>query len=172
MASLDDGKVQITAWVKQTWWRGGTCLDVGACDGKWFYLLGDYLRMDAIEIFAPNIEKFYLKERYNKVFHQDIRKFCYPYYDYVIFGDVLEHLSIEDAQKVLSYANHRCQDLIIAVPFLYDQEELDGNINEIHIQNDLTEEIFNERYPGYELLWSNGRYAYYHKDFNGNAQRL
>lgn len=170
MASIDNGKVQITAWVKQTWWRGGTCLDVGACDGKWFYLLGDYLRMDAIEIFYPNIEKYFLKERYNKVFHEDIRNFKYPYYDYIIFGDVIEHMTVEEAQAVLEYANPRCRDLIIAIPFLYQQDEIDGNKNEIHIQSDLTKEIFAERYPGYECLWADNSYAYYHKDFTKNAQ--
>ena len=53
--------------------------------------------------------------------------------------------------------------MIIGVPFLYPQDELYGNPWERHIQADLTEELFNERYPGFKMLVRPmGNYAYYH----------
>ena len=67
------------------------------------------------------------------------------------------------AQAVLERARPRCRDLIIGVPFLYPQDAIYGNPYERHIQADLTEEIFDERYPGFELLVKpTNNYAYYH----------
>ena len=162
MASYDLGKVEVSDWVKNHFWKGATCLDVGACDGKWYNLLGGYLAMDAVEIFAPNIEWHQLRQKYRMVFNADIYDLTYDYYDLIIFGDVLEHMSIDKAQAVLKYAKHHCIDLIIGVPWLYPQDELYGNPYEKHLQADLTEELFNERYPGHEKLFSFKNYAYFH----------
>lgn len=162
MASYDLGKVEVSDWVKNHFWKGATCLDVGACDGKWHNLLGGYLAMDAVEIFTPNIEWHQLRQKYRMVFNADIYDLTYDYYDLIIFGDVLEHMSIDKAQAVLKYARHHCIDLIIGVPWLYPQGELYGNPYEKHLQADLTEELFNERYPGYEKLFGFENYAYFH----------
>ena len=35
MGSYDYGKTEIVEWVKENFPKGSTCLDVGACDGKW-----------------------------------------------------------------------------------------------------------------------------------------
>lgn len=163
MASYEYGKTLIVHWVKDHFKEGATCLDVGACDGKWHGLLGDYLEMDACEAFQPNIQGWELAKKYNKVFWGDICNLEYDYYDLVIFGDVIEHLTVGKAQKVLTYAKEHADDLIIAVPYEYPQDELYGNPYEKHIQDDLTPEIFDSRYPGFEIIWANSEYAYYHR---------
>lgn len=169
MGSYNCGKAWIDAWIKDNFPKGSTCLDVGACDGKWAKHLGDYLKMDACEAFLPNIEKHELAKKYNKVYWGDIANLEYEYYDLIIFGDVIEHLYIGKAQKVLDYAKDRCKDLIIAVPYEYPQDEIYGNPYEKHIQDDLTPEIFDMRYPGYELLLRPAEdYAYYHKQVIAN----
>ena len=61
MASINEGKADIVAWVKNTFPKGSTCLDVGPCDGKWHDLLGDYLVMDAVEVYEPNIHNHNLQ---------------------------------------------------------------------------------------------------------------
>ena len=164
MGSYNEGKLEVVEWVKQRFPKGSTCLDVGACDGKWFNLLGDHFKMDCVEIFKPNVYEHDLMNKYEKVFVNDVANFRYAWYDLIIFGDVLEHMPVENAQAVLKYAEPRCNDLIIGIPFLYTQGAIYGNPWEEHIQNDLTPELFNERYPGYELIirpiWE---YAYYHK---------
>lgn len=163
MASYDYGKIEVVNYIYQNFTPGSTCLDVGACDGKWSALLGHYLTMDAVEIFAPNIIEHRLKSKYRRVWECDIYNFKYDHYDLIIFGDVLEHMTVERAQAVLEYARPRCCDLIIGVPFLYQQDAIYGNEYERHIQDDLTPEIFEGRYPGYELLIQpRGDYAYYH----------
>lgn len=164
MGSYNEGKPEVVRWVKDHFPKGSTCLDVGACDGKWWYLLGDYLKMDAVEIFQPNIAMHDLKRKYNKVFYGDICGMEYGHYDLIIFGDVLEHMTVEKAQKVLKYAEPRCKDMVIGIPFLYSQDEIYGNPWEKHIQNDLTPELFDERYPGYEVIVRPlNEYCYYHK---------
>ena len=163
MASYDYGKIEIVNYVYQHLAPSSTCLDVGACDGKWANLLNHYLTMDAVEIFKPNIIEHGLSARYRNVFNMDIADLEYKWYDLIIFGDVIEHMTVENAQKVINYARGRCRDMIIGVPFLYPQDALYGNPYEKHIQDDLTEELFNERYPGFSLLVKpRGDYAYFH----------
>lgn len=163
MASYDDGKQDIVEYICQHFPHGSTCLDVGACDGKWHSLLGHHLVMDAVEIFEPNVSYYNLADRYRHVYTCDVYDLAYDWYDLIIFGDVIEHMTIERAQTVLNYAEQRCHDMIIGVPYLYKQEPLYGNEYERHIQDDLTEKIFKERYPGYEILAKpRGDYAYYH----------
>lgn len=161
MGSFEYGKLQICAWVRKYFPRSATILDVGACDGNWRRRLPDYPAMDAVEAYGPNLKNL---EGYRSVFHADIRGFRYEDYDLIIFGDIIEHLSVSEAQAVLKYAVPRCQDMIIAVPFLFPQGAILGNPYEIHIQDDLTPENFAERYPGFEILYDTGHsYCYYHK---------
>ena len=163
MASYDYGKIEIVNYIYQHFAPGSTCLDVGACDGKWCDLLGHYLTMDAVEIWAPNIIEHALKNKYRRVWECDAYDFKYDRYDLIIFGDVIEHMTVERAQRVLEYAKGRCKDMIIGVPFMYPQDAIYGNPYEEHIQPDLTDKIFHERYPGFTMLCQpRGDYAYYH----------
>lgn len=164
MASLNAGKAEIVYWAKKIFAEGATALDVGACDGKWYDLLGDYFNMDAVEIFAPNIKKNGLKKKYKTVYNLDIVDYEYKWYDLIIFGDVIEHMTVENAQKALAYAYPRCTDMIIAIPYLWSQPEIYGNKWELHIQNDLTDEIFHQRYKGFENIIKYNDYGYYHKN--------
>lgn len=164
MSSYSEGKTEVKEWILENIEEGSTCLDVGACDGVWYNLVGEHLQMDAVEVYEPNINSYDLKDKYNKVFNMNIKDCYYFYYDCIIFGDVLEHLTVEDAQKVLKYAEDHTKHIIIAIPFLFEQGALYGNKYEIHIQDDLTKELFDKRYPGYEILWENDKYAYYHKE--------
>ena len=163
MGSFNIGKPEAIEWIHQHFRKGETCLDVGACNGKWSRLLEGYLKIDAVEAFAPNIFQNHLQTRYNRVYKADIRELEYEPYDLIIFGDVLEHMSVEDAQKVLAYAWTRCRDLIVAVPFMHDQGEKYGNPYEVHVQNDLTHERVLERYPGLAPIFLTDIYGYYTK---------
>ena len=169
MPSYDFGKDTVVSWIRETFPANSEILDVGACDGKWAQLLPEYENMDAVEVFEPSAN--YIRGMYREVFNVDISDFKYKHYDLIIFGDVIEHLTVENAQKVLRYAKRRCNDMIVAVPFLYPQGELYGNPYEAHLQPDLTAEIFAQRYTGFEVLHDTGRnYCFYHKE-NNNEQR-
>ena len=163
MASLNIGKPEAVNWIKNHFERGSTCLDVGACDGKWSDLVGDYLKMDAVEVFAPNITNHKLMDKYDVIYACDVRELAYGNYNLIIFGDVLEHMSVEDAQKVLAYAWDRCDDLLVAVPYMWVNRSHYGNPYEVHIQDDLTPENVRERYPGLKALYITPKYGYYTK---------
>ena len=155
------GKSEVCAWIRERFHPTCEILDVGSGCGTWRKLLPEFHRMDAIEIFKPS---FFRLDGYREKFLADIRRFSYERYDLIIFGDVIEHLSVKDAQRVLAYARPRCTDMIVAVPFLYKQGPVGGNEAERHIQDDLTAELFAERYPGFEVLVDTGEnYCYYHK---------
>ena len=164
MASYDAGKAEIVNWIREHFPRGSSCLDVGACDGKYSDLLRNYLIIDCVEIYQPNIIEHNLREKYHRCIAGDIADLHYTWYDLIIFGDVIEHMDVKKAQKVLRYANKRCTDMIIGVPYCLSQGAIYGNPWEVHIQDDLTEELFRQRYKGYEiLLQPQADYCYWHK---------
>lgn len=161
MASYDLGKSDLLKWIRKNFSTDSEILDVGACDGKYRQLLFNYPNMDAVEVFEPNANA--IKTLYRNTYCLDISEFQYNHYDLIIFGDVIEHMEVSKAKKVLQYATRRCHDMIVSVPFLYPQGELYGNPWERHIQDDLTPELFEERYPGFEPLIEMPNYCYYHK---------
>ena len=160
-------KKEITDYLKKHFNQVVTILDVGAGEGTYLpFLLPHFSRIDAVEVFKPNIENFELEKRYRKVYNEDIRDFEYEYYDIIIFGDVIEHLEVKEAQKVLKYAYNRCKEMIVAVPYLSPQGIEEDNIYEIHKQDDLTDKKMKKRYPYLKNVYKDDKYGYYIKEEN------
>lgn len=133
-------------------------LDVGAGQGKYRVLLPEYEYVYAVEVFEPYIHENNLLELYHKVYTQDIREFV-DVYGYslltgmvVVMGDVLEHLTCEDAQHVLEMLSRYVTEIIVVVPYEYPQNEEDGNVHQRHLQDDLTVESMTRDYPELTLL--------------------
>lgn len=166
MASYNDGKDFIVDWICDRVPQGGRVLDVGACDGKWAALIRtkrEDIILDACEIYKPNAANIF--HMYDQLFVGDIHAYRYRprYYDLVIFGDVIEHMEVYKAVEVLAHAKKCAKDYVVGIPFEYKQGPIYGNWWERHIQDDLTPEIFEKRYPGHELLIRpRPDYAYYH----------
>jgi 2-polyprenyl-3-methyl-5-hydroxy-6-metoxy-1,4-benzoquinol methylase len=137
--------------------RSTGILDVGPGRGKYGALLRErgYRSIDAVEIYGPYIESFGLSTIYDKVHHMDVADFKYDFYDVVIFGDVLEHLTVKKAQAVTAYAKSHSALIIVSVPYLLPQigGQLDGSGD--HRQPDLTRDLFLQRFPGFVLLADN-----------------
>lgn len=164
MGSYDYGKADVCNWIRTHFSRFSTILDMGACDGKWRYLLPRFRNMDGVEVFEPNYNHLKELNIYRNLYLADARTFEYDWYDLIIFGDIVEHMTPEEAKKMLDYAKPRCKDMIVVVPFLYEQGEEDGNPYNVHVQDDLTADLFEERFPGYGVLCApTDDYRYYHK---------
>ena len=76
-------------------------------------------------------------------------------------GDVLEHLSVSDAKKILSIVKENDILCLVAVPYNYEQGTYMDNVHETHLQPDLTHELFLQRYPDFKLLIGDDKYGYY-----------
>lgn len=143
-------------------------LDLGAGCGTYSDMLKKYgYFMEGVEIFKPYIDQYDLKNKYHRLHNVNLLDYeSYNYHRLVIMGDVLEHLSVEDAKAIIAKYLGKMSNLLVAVPFLMEQGEYEGNTYETHLQADLTPQVMNERYPELELLYGNEFYGYYiNKDF-------
>lgn len=122
-----------------------TILDVGAGSGTYADLLmqNRYIgaKIDAVEVWQPYIEEFRLNQKYRKVYDVDIRDFDRYNHDLVIFGDILEHMSLDDALKVWDTASKYCAHAVISIPIIhYHQGEINDNPYEVHVKDDWSHE--------------------------------
>lgn len=134
-------------------------LDVGAGQGKYRLLLTVCPKVDACEVWEPTVVAENLRSLYRSVYVQDVRALVDESwwnedvgYDLVIMGDVLEHLTREDAQHVLARVAEVGADVVVIVPFMYPQDEEDGNVYQRHLQDDLTPELMATEYPSLRLI--------------------
>ena len=137
-------------------------LDVGPGIGTYSDLLCPFdYRMDAVEIFEPYVDKYKLREKYDNVYINSIVVFDIKDYDFIILGDVLEHLPENYAKELINDIVNSGKECLVAVPYEMEQGEHEGNIHETHYQADLTPEVMAERYPSLTCIFSNEYYGYY-----------
>lgn len=116
-------------------------LDVGAGAGIYLDLirnsLGNEVIVDAVEVWNPYIEYFNLRNRYNNVYELDVKDFTNFDYDLVIFGDVLEHMTEQEAVEVWNRVSKMAKNAIISIPIVhYHQDAINNNPYEIHVEED------------------------------------
>lgn len=122
-------------------------LDIGPGWGKYRWLLPEY-EFDGVEAWEPYVHQHRLDAFYDTMHILDVTNFSYPQrYGAVIFGDVLEHISVEGAQRAIRDARAHADHVLVAVPFEMIQGAEEGNHHEIHLQDDLNAELMAERYP-------------------------
>ena len=139
-----------------------TVIDVGVEGGKWsdlFKATGICKIIDGIEAYAPLIEINHLNEKYDHIYNMDVREYIKTpdnkKYDVAILGEILEHLTVEEAREVLDYFCDNATEVVVTVPYQYQQDAINGNEFQEHIQDDLTREIVLERYPRLVLVEDN-----------------
>ncbi len=143
-------------------------LDVGAGSGAWGKGLLE-LNVEALEVHEPFIHEYNIPAFYRYVYLGDIRYFNFDKYDYLILGDILEHLTKEDGVALINKINEKEKKCFVGVPYLLEQGEkgFDGEGKEYdaksqkHEQPDLTPEIMKERYPSLKVFFSWEWYGYY-----------
>lgn len=137
-----------------SWYTGLSIVDVWAGSWQKWKLLRDVSDMIyAVEVFQPYIDQYQIGNIYNSVINENIMDIYKKIKAKVwIFGDILEHLSVNDAQEIIEYLKRKQYIIYVQVPYMYPQWEEFWNKYEIHLQPDLTEENFLERYPWFVLL--------------------
>lgn len=147
-----------------------TILDVGAGSGTYAKALAlngySRARMNAIEVWQPYIDKFNLEGKYSKVFKADVREWDDFNYDLVIFGDILEHMTKEEAIAVWDKVSQQAKYAVIAIPIIhYHQGEIEGNPYEKHVKEDWTNEEVLETFSNIVDSWSGRIVGAYWADF-------
>lgn len=129
-------------------------LDVGAGQGKYGRLLREFPLVDACEVWQPYVIEHDLTSLYREVYNCEIQTLVLQRraYDVTILGDVLEHLAADDAQWVVNELCHSGADVIVVVPYLYEQGPEHGNHYQRHLQPDLTPEVMARRYAQLRLV--------------------
>lgn len=137
-------------------------LDIGAGCGTYGTLLkGFFEYIDGVEAYEPYISEFALDKVYNNIFCIDALDVNLMPYDYIIMGDIIEHLTVMEA-KILTTRIHRAnKKMMVAIPYMMPQGAVGGNDYEIHRQDDLTHKLFLERYPMMHNLFKNEHYGVY-----------
>lgn len=155
-------KDEIVDYLKQKFPKGSIGLDMGCGSGKYGILLDSYFALDGVEVCKDVIFPITIKS-YDRIYLADIKDFQFHFYNFIILGDVLEHLTTSEAQKLLDYILPKCDEVIIAVPFEYKQGIVDNNVYEVHKQDDLTPQLMFDRYPCLKAKWINSECGVYVK---------
>ena len=155
-------KEEVKEWFLKNVPTSKRILDVGPGIGTYSDLLRSLgYRIDAVEIYEPYIEKYNLRDKYDNVFIGSIVTFDINDYDFIILGDVLEHIPANYAKELIRDIVAAKKECLVAIPYEMEQGEHEGNIYETHHQPDLTHEVMIERYPDLSCIYRNEYYGYY-----------
>jgi len=152
-------------------------LDVGPGAGKWQIKINQRFnnaKIEGCEIFPKYVEKHNLREKYNKIHISNILDFEWEneYYNVVILGDILEHLTIEDANKLLNKCKSKGALTIVQVPWASSGDSYGENEYKECVQKDLSPQVMSSRYPSLEYITCNelsGAYYLPQKPRKANA---
>jgi glycosyltransferase involved in cell wall biosynthesis len=91
-----------------------------------------------LEIWEPYIEKYSLSSKYHNIIKEDIRDFTpQKTYGITLMGDILEHMTKEEAIKVYYKLLESSEYVLISIPInYYPQDEYMGNPYEKHVKDD------------------------------------
>lgn len=148
--SSDLGKSEIVEWVRKNEPTINRIMDIGAGNGTYPVLFKNNNQLCltaewvAVEAWEPYISQFKLDTLYDKVIHQDIRLLDWSTlgkFDLVIAGDVLEHMTKDEAITLVDKIVENGSTLIISIPVCFcPQDVYAGNPFEIHVKDDWTDE--------------------------------
>lgn len=99
-----------------------------------------------VEIWQPYVERYGLSDLYPTLHNQDARVWSPDEgqaFDVTFLGDVLEHMSTEDARNLIDRAKSWSDTVVVSIPIGYHpQGEWEGNPHETHITDNWTVEKF------------------------------
>ena len=117
-------------------------IDIGPGEGTYARLMRNVLKVPywtGVEVWYPNIEKFELSKFYDQLVIADGRWIDYSLFgnnNVAIFGDVLEHMTREEASETLYRCLGSCRAALVSLPIGYwPQGQVDGNTFETHIDS-------------------------------------
>mgnify|MGYP000473908195 CR=1 FL=1 len=154
--SSDHGKDTILTWLEQRD-NINKIIDVGCGEGTYptIYKEKNAVLSKAqwwgIEAWEPYIAEFELDKKYDRIFNEDVRNFDWSNvsgFDLAIFGDILEHMTKEEAQRTVDNALEYVRSVLISIPVKHmPQGAVGGNPFEIHVKDNWTHQEVLESFP-------------------------
>jgi tetratricopeptide (TPR) repeat protein len=113
-----------------------TGIDIGCGCGTYAKLFPE-VRWDGVEIWQPYVDKYALPDLYKSLYVQDaITWVPDKQYDVAIAGDVLEHMTAEQAAALITKLKACAKTVVISIPIgHYPQGEYEGNPYERHVSD-------------------------------------
>lgn len=144
--SLRTGKQQILEWFTLHESSIKTILDIGAGSGTYINLIkyANQICVNSywigIEIWSPYIELYNLYNLYDKIINQDVRTLNWdnvPNIDVTIAGDVLEHMTKEEAIILVDKILQKSKYLVISIPICHMPQTSEDYSNpyEAHVKD-------------------------------------
>ena len=120
-----------------------TVLDLGVGAGKYGKIVKKVLPESlvvGVEIWAPYVAEFNLNKIYDKVHICDARIYPDFNYDLVFLGDVLEHMTKDEAIDLWRKVSKQAKTAILSIPIINfpQSHEHGGNPFEDHIKDNWT----------------------------------
>ena len=147
-----DNKAVAAEWLSEI--QPVTVLDVGPGAGAYGQIartISSVGRVDAVEAWEPYLAEFGLRNLYDNVFVEDVRDRQDFTYDVVIFGDVLEHMTKEDALRIYELARGQAKWILFSIPIIHlPQGAYAGNPFEIHVHDNWTHKEILDWFPNVE----------------------
>jgi predicted TPR repeat methyltransferase len=155
--SYREGKGYIKKWLGKRSKSIINVLDLGVGSGTYYnfftkkYPLLTHSTWTGVEVWTPYIEKYELKSKYSCLINEDIRTVDYTSlgkFDLTFAGDILEHITKQEAINLVNTILKISSTLIISIPIIhFPQDEYEGNPYEAHIKDDWTHEEMIETFP-------------------------
>jgi hypothetical protein len=162
-SSSKEGKSIIKEWIEEFSLEVNTVMDLGVGNGTYHKFFNrknpilKHARWIGVEVWKPYIELYNLKNVYNNIEQEDIRLVDYRQFgniDLVFAGDVLEHMTKEEAVHLVNTLLVNSKRVIISIPIVhYPQDEVEGNPFERHVKDDWSHQEMIDTFPQIKKHW-------------------
>lgn len=152
--SSKEGKAEIVEWCRQLT-DINYILDIGVGKGTYLHLMKKKKlfresNWTGIEAWKPYVENYNLREFYNTIINEDVRKVDFDKlnFDLIFMGDVLEHMTKEEAIQLVKKLSNISTYCVISIPIVhYPQDEIFNNPFEKHVKDDWNHREVIESFP-------------------------
>ena len=137
--SSESGKAEIKRIVSRI--KHEAMLDIGCGCGTYAKMFPE-ADWTGVEIWEPYVEKYGLKSLYRQLYVEDARTWTpTEYYDVAFAGDVLEHMTADEAAELLQKLRLCAEVVIVSIPIgKWPQGVHEGNPYETHVKDDWSDE--------------------------------